>query len=73
MVKEKMGICRRGRICSKTDLEHFLGEGGGGKDWAVAVAVVVGLGQWLLISSGTKESAGLLVKMQTLGPWLQKF
>lgn len=50
-----------------------MGEGGGGKDWAVAVAVVVGLGQWLLISSGTKESAELLVKMQTLGPWLQKF
>lgn len=45
IMKEQMGMCRGGRVYSKIDLGHFLGEEGAEVGWAVTATAVVSLGQ----------------------------
>lgn len=50
-------------------MEHFLGEGGGGEDWAVTAAEVVHLGQWLLTFPQCKRViCSACIEMQISGP-----
>lgn len=64
-----MGLCRGGSVYSNTDLEHFLGEGGGRDGGGVTAAEVVPLGQCLLTSSEcTRVICSACEEMQISGP-----